>query len=135
MTHQSIRHPALSRRGLLAGSAGLIGTAAFAPGIARAQQNASLGAPASVISNPPRQWGRHHPSIYPDPDVIVVDPSFLPLRRPLGPQRPGPQTVNRTLILPSGCGTMSFGELSGLPSYESAMTVIEPSCSQRTTRG
>jgi len=135
MTQRTIGPQSMSRRGMLAGSAGLIGPATLAPGTARAQQNANLGAPASVISNPPRQWGRHHPSIYPDPDVIVVDPSFLPLRRPLGPQRPGPQTVNRTLILPSGCGTMSFGELSGLPSYESAMTVIEPSCSQRTTRG
>src|SRR5271155_2634238 len=74
----------MSRRGLLAGSAGLIGAATLAPGIARAQQNANLGAPATVISNPPRQWGRHNPSIYPDPDVIVVDPSFLSLRRAQG---------------------------------------------------
>jgi hypothetical protein len=37
-------------------------------------------------------------------------------------------------MLPSGCGTRSFGEFSGLPSKESAITVIVPSCSQRTTR-
>jgi len=48
---------------------------------ARAQQNANLGTPATVITNPPRQWDPHNPSIYPDPDVIVVDPAFLSLRR------------------------------------------------------
>ena len=25
---------------------------------------------------PPRDWSPGHPSIHPDPDVIVVDPSF-----------------------------------------------------------
>ncbi|MBV9816080.1 MAG: SMP-30/gluconolactonase/LRE family protein [Alphaproteobacteria bacterium] len=74
----------LSRRGLLAGSAGLAGAAALSSSGARAQQNAELGAPATVISNPPRDFARGHPSIYPDPDVIVVDPSFLPLRRSQG---------------------------------------------------
>ncbi len=45
---------------------------------ANAQQAA---APASVITTPPRQWGRGaDPTIYPDPDVIVVDPAFLPYR-------------------------------------------------------
>src|SRR5690348_8801136 len=35
------------------------------------------GTPPSVITNPPRQWGPDAPpSIYPDPDIIVVDPSF-----------------------------------------------------------
>ena len=34
-----------------------------------------------MISNPPRQWGHHAPpNIYPDPDVIVIDPSFAALR-------------------------------------------------------
>ena len=33
--------------------------------------------PASVVTNPPRQWGPSAPpTIYPDPDVIIVDPSF-----------------------------------------------------------
>src|SRR5580700_8618536 len=37
-------------------------------------------------------------------------------------------------MLPSGCATRSFGEFKDLPSKESAITVIVPSCSQRTTR-
>ena len=74
-----------SRRRMLAGTAGLISSAALAQKIASAQQpNANLGTPASVITNPPRDFARGHPSIYPDPDVIVVDPSFLPLRRAQG---------------------------------------------------
>ena len=45
------------------------------------QPSAATGTPPSVITNPPRQWGRHAPpSIYPDPDVIVIDPSFNALR-------------------------------------------------------
>ena len=85
MTQAAFRRQSLSRRSVIAGGAGLAGAAALAPGLTRAQQpNANLGTPASVISNPPRQWGRHNPSIYPDPDVIVVDPSFLPLRRTQG---------------------------------------------------
>ena len=74
-----------SRRRVLAGTAGLFSSAALAQKIASAQQpNANLGTPASVITNPPRDFARGHPSIYPDPDVIVVDPSFLPLRRGQG---------------------------------------------------
>ncbi|HYZ41691.1 MAG TPA: SMP-30/gluconolactonase/LRE family protein, partial [Stellaceae bacterium] len=68
------------------GTAALIGSTALAQEIARAQQpNANLGTPASVITNPPRDWSPGHPSIYPDPDVIVVDPSFNQLRRALAP--------------------------------------------------
>ena len=54
----------------------------MAPVAAMAQQpTAATGAPPTVISNPPRQWGHHAPpSIYPDPDVIVIDPSFAALR-------------------------------------------------------
>ncbi|HEY8292471.1 MAG TPA: hypothetical protein VIG44_08280, partial [Thermomicrobiales bacterium] len=34
------------------------------------------GTPPSVITNPPRQWGPDAPpTIYPDPDIITVDPS------------------------------------------------------------
>jgi gluconolactonase len=30
-----------------------------------------------VITNPPRVWGRHAPpDIYPDPDILVIDPVF-----------------------------------------------------------
>ncbi|MGB9644453.1 MAG: SMP-30/gluconolactonase/LRE family protein [Stellaceae bacterium] len=84
MTRKTVRRQRLSRRSLLAGTTGAIGTAALAPSLARAQQNANLGTPATVTSNPPRDFARGHPSIYPDPDVIVVDPSFLPLRRVQG---------------------------------------------------
>src|SRR5260370_5113371 len=81
MTQMTVRRQSLSRRALLAGTAG---AAALGPGIARAQQNANLGTPATVISSPPRDFAPGHPSIYPDPDVVVVDPSFIPLRRTQG---------------------------------------------------
>jgi len=71
----------LSSSILVAGGAGLAG-ALLASGAARAQQpSANLGTPASVVTNPSRDWSSHNPSIYPDPDVVVVDPSFIPLRR------------------------------------------------------
>src|SRR5690348_365448 len=73
-----------SRRTVLTATTGLAGAAAVAGVSAFAQEAGKTGAPASVITNPPRQWGRHTPPIYPDPDVIVVDPSFLPLRRTQG---------------------------------------------------
>ena len=62
----------VSRRGIIAG-AGTV--AAFG---AKAQtHNENVGTPPSVITNPPRQWGRHaQPDIYPDPDIIIVDPAF-----------------------------------------------------------
>src|SRR5712691_5666946 len=74
MTHQ----PILSRRTLLAGAAG---AAAAMPVLGRAQAPmippaAQLGTPPSTITLPPRDWTRGHPSIYPDPDVIVLDPVF-----------------------------------------------------------
>ncbi|MFZ0020986.1 MAG: SMP-30/gluconolactonase/LRE family protein [Acetobacteraceae bacterium] len=61
---------------------GGIGASAVMPFAAVAQQpTAATGTPPSVISNPPRQWGwRAPPNIYPDPDVIVIDPSFAALR-------------------------------------------------------
>ncbi|HYK88779.1 MAG TPA: SMP-30/gluconolactonase/LRE family protein [Acidobacteriota bacterium] len=58
-----------SRRRFLRGAASMAGAAMLRPAIIRAQQ--------SVVSNPPREWGRDAaPTIYPDPDIIVVDPSF-----------------------------------------------------------
>jgi gluconolactonase len=70
---------AASRRSFIKGVTGTIGTAALVPAAALAQQ-ATATAP-SVISNPPRQWGHHAPpEIYPDPDVIVIDPSFAQYR-------------------------------------------------------
>jgi gluconolactonase len=63
---------AATRRAFIGG----IATASLAPIAAFAQQpSAATGTPPSVITNPPRQWGRHAPpDIYPDPDVIVIDP-------------------------------------------------------------
>jgi gluconolactonase len=82
---EGFRRQSLSRRSMMAGGAGLAGAAVLASRTARAQQpTANLGTPASVVSNPLRDFARGHPSIYPDPDVIVVDPSFLPLRRTQG---------------------------------------------------
>ncbi len=57
----------LSRRSMLAGAAAALPTAALA-------QRAN---PATVVSNPPRQFGRGAAiAQYPDPDVITLDPSF-----------------------------------------------------------
>ena len=69
----------IARRGLLRAGAGLAGAAVLSPlaFAQNAQPEAQLGHPPSVISQPPRQWGRFAPpDIYPDPDIIVVDPSF-----------------------------------------------------------
>jgi len=62
----------LSRRGVLATAA------AFAPTLAFGQEaKPQLGTPPSVISQPPRLWGRFAPpEIYPDPDIVVIDNSF-----------------------------------------------------------
>ena len=62
----------VSRRGIVAAAATM---ATFG---AKAQTHSdTLGTPVSVITNPPRQWGRGAPpDIYPDPDIIVVDPAF-----------------------------------------------------------
>jgi gluconolactonase len=60
----------LNRRTMLAGVAATAPTLAFAQTGPRPQQ-------ANVISNPPRQWGPGSPPVsYPDPDVLVIDPSF-----------------------------------------------------------
>ncbi len=69
----SINTRGLSRRGIIAGAAG---AAAFGSNTAGAQNRPEVTAP-SVTSSPPRQWGRGAtPDIYPDPDIIVIDPSF-----------------------------------------------------------
>jgi len=62
----------LTRRGMIASAA------ALAPALAWGQNaKPELGTPPSVISQPPRQWGRFGaPEIYPDPDILVIDPSF-----------------------------------------------------------
>src|ERR1700722_16060365 len=70
-------NPRLTRRRLVQSAAALAATAPLLPAAAFAQGAAALGTPPSVITNPPRQWGRHAPpEIYSDPDIIVIDPSF-----------------------------------------------------------
>ncbi len=55
----------------------IAGAATITASGARAQQRSDTGTPPSVITNPPRQWGRDAaPNIYPDPDIIVIDPAF-----------------------------------------------------------
>ena len=72
----------LSRRTLIAGSVGVAGAASLGR-TALAQTapppNALLGTPPSTITIPPRDWSPGHPAIYPDPDIIVVDPAFRQL--------------------------------------------------------
>jgi gluconolactonase len=60
----------LSRRTALAGLASATATAsAFA--------QPAHPTPPSVISTPPRLWGRFAPpEFYPDPDIVIIDPSF-----------------------------------------------------------
>jgi gluconolactonase len=69
----------VSRRHFIKVGAVAAGAVALAPKLAfaQSQQTKGQGTPPSVISNPPRQWGPDAPpSIYPDPDIIVIDPSF-----------------------------------------------------------
>ncbi|HXC29710.1 MAG TPA: SMP-30/gluconolactonase/LRE family protein [Stellaceae bacterium] len=78
MTHRD-----LSRRTLISGAAGLAGAAALTRG-ALAQTpspspSATLGTPPSTMTQPPRDWSPGHPAIYPDPDIVVVDPAFRQL--------------------------------------------------------
>jgi gluconolactonase len=62
----------LTRRGMLGGAA------AFMPVIASGQEaKPQLATPPSVITQPPRTWGRHAPpEIFPDPDILVIDSRF-----------------------------------------------------------
>jgi gluconolactonase len=65
----------VTRRAMIAGAATM---PAF--GAAAQQQRSETGTAPSVITNPPRQWGREAaPNIYPDPDIIVIDPAFKQL--------------------------------------------------------
>ena len=67
----------LSRRNVVQGTIGLM---TLTPSAFAQQTNAMLGTVPSVITNPPRQWGHHAPpTIFPDPDVIVIDNAFRPL--------------------------------------------------------
>jgi gluconolactonase len=70
----------LSRRALIAGTAGMAGAATLSHTVPAQTPaptpTAQIGTPPSTITNPPRDWSPGHPSIYPDPDVIVIDTSF-----------------------------------------------------------
>ncbi|CAH2600683.1 Gluconolactonase [Rhodovastum atsumiense] len=76
MQHAALRRVDPTRRGIIRGATALAGAAVLGPA-ALAQPAATPGTPPSVVTNPPRQWGRASPpTIYPDPDIIVLDPSF-----------------------------------------------------------
>jgi gluconolactonase len=70
---------AFTRRSALR-TLGLAGSAALlVPALARAQTNGP--APPSTVSMPPRDFSPGStPSLYPDPDVLVVDPAFGAIR-------------------------------------------------------
>ena len=62
----------LTRRAALAGAGALVPALAFGQ-----DTKAQLGVPPSVITRPPRTWGRRAPpNTYPDPDILVIDKSF-----------------------------------------------------------
>ena len=66
----------IDRRAAIGGlaAAPLLGSSAFAA------DKPLLGVAPSVISNPPRMWGKDAPpDVFPDPDVITVDPAFARL--------------------------------------------------------
>jgi len=69
----------VTRRGALR-TLGLAGSAALlVPTLVRAQTNGP--APASTVSMPPRDFSPGAPpALYPDPDVLVVDPAFNGIR-------------------------------------------------------
>ena len=63
----------IDRRAALGGLAAtpLLGGRAFAA------DKPQLATPPSVITNPPRAWGKDAtPNVFPDPDVIAIDPAF-----------------------------------------------------------
>jgi gluconolactonase len=85
MTEQELSSPAggqVSRRTLIRAAAAVISAAALAPGVAMAQgappkPPSGPAVPPATTTTPPRQWGPDaQPNIYPDPDIVVVDPSF-----------------------------------------------------------
>ena len=64
----------LPRREFMRETAAVVCGSVLAPVVALAQES---GKPPSVVSIPPRQWGPGAaPTIYPDPDIIAIDPSF-----------------------------------------------------------
>src|SRR5262252_5047359 len=83
-TH-SVDEGVSDRRRILRNMGAALGAAVLAPRLAQAQAAASgPGAPPSVITQPPRDFGPNGaPTTYfTDPDVLTVDPSFDGLRQP-----------------------------------------------------
>jgi gluconolactonase len=83
VTHEEQQETgSITRRTLVKAGAVLAGAAALVPGFGRSIGVARASGlddpqPPSVVSDPPREWGPDAPpEIYPDPDIIVVDPSF-----------------------------------------------------------
>ena len=79
---QHARGHELSRRGLI--KAAGIGAAVLTPAIALAQAPPQPAAPATTITNPPRDFGPGGaPTTYfRDPDMITVDPAFNGITQP-----------------------------------------------------
>src|SRR3977135_409388 len=77
----------MSRRKLIHSVGGAVGAAVFAPQLVRAQTPPRPGAPPSVITQPPRDFGPGGaPTTYfTDPDVLTVQPAFDGLRQPNAP--------------------------------------------------
>ena len=70
--------PIFNRRGLLTRGLGLsAGALALKPTALLAAAKAETAVPPSVVTMPPRQWGGDAPpDVFPDPDVLPLDPSF-----------------------------------------------------------
>ena len=65
----------INRRKLIAGGCSAL-PLITAPGVLAAVK-AETAVPPSVITQPPRQWGRDAPpNVFPDPDVLPIDDSF-----------------------------------------------------------
>jgi gluconolactonase len=79
----------MSRRTLIKAIAAVAGAAAFAPGVALAQQTQPEppATPPSTVTYPPRDFGPNAPPnvYFTDPDVITVDPLFNSLRQANAP--------------------------------------------------
>jgi gluconolactonase len=66
----------LNRRNAVTGGL-CVGSGLLRPGIALAADRPVTATPPSVVTMPPRQWGKDAaPDVFPDPDVLPVDDSF-----------------------------------------------------------
>ncbi len=108
----------VSRRTILAATTGIAGAADLA---GRYRHRTTPSCPHRRASSPVRHadWARGHPSIYPDPDVIVVDPSFNQVRRAIAPiQRVWTGALSAEGPAWSGQGQyLVFSDVSGNTQY------------------